>query len=183
MELGGIEVKIGAPEKELLEKLRASYQVDEVRGGVYQVTVRTQPEAAASEGAEAKPEAAAGEAKSAEPQPVDRPPPLLGMVQFREGKVVWASRDGGAFEGPEVRNFGQALFQALATIAPEGAQGVKLSTTVNHNPTWSVGSITMEFPGRQVIVYVSYDDDLVDASIEEILVPEDAGDLHAQIGN
>jgi hypothetical protein len=182
MEIGGIEVTIGAPEKELLEKLRASYQVDEVRGGVYQVTVRTQPEAAAGEGGGAA-EGAAGEAKSAEPQPVDRPPPLLGMVQFRDGKVVWASRDAGAFEGPEVRSFGQALFNALASLNPETAQSVKLTTTVNHNPTWSVGSITMEFPGRQLIVYVSYDDDLVDASIEEILVPEEGSELHAQIGN
>lgn len=180
MKIGGIEVKLGTPEKELLEELRASYQVEEVRGGLYQVTVRTQPEAAASEGAEAEPKAAAGETRSAEPQPVTRPPPLLGIVQFRDGRVVWASRDGGAFEGPEVRSFGQALFQALAALNAEEGQNVKLTTTVNHNPTWSVGSITMEIPGRQLIVYVSYDDDLVDASMEEILTSGDEGDLHAQ---
>ena len=47
----------------------------------------------------------------------------------------------------------------------------KLTTTINTNPAFAVASITIEFPGRSIVVYVAYDDSLVDASIEEFLLP------------
>ena len=43
----------------------------------------------------------------------------IGVVHFRNGKLVWASRDVGAFEGEAVRTFAQTLFEVLAEVIAE----------------------------------------------------------------
>lgn len=152
--LGGVEVSTGAPKKEVLSELEARFTLKELRSDLYRVLE------------EAPPEATNGDPDQAEEEGA-----MLGMVQFRDDRVVWASRDVGTFEGSAVGEFGRALFEAIAAQNDEDSQPIKISTLVNSNQAFAVSLITLEFPGRHIVVYVSYHEDIVDASIEEILVP------------
>lgn len=148
--LGGVEVGMGASKKEVLSKLEARFTLEELRTDLYRVLDEVHPEATTG--------------NQADPEEKERAMP--GMVQFRDDRVVWASRDIGAFEGPAVRKFGRALFETIAAQNDEDREPIKISTAVNSNQAFAVSSITLEFPGRTIVVYVSYHDDLVDASIE-----------------
>ena len=98
----------------------------------------------------------------------------VGIVKFKDDDLVWASRDVGAFEGEAVRMFAQTLFQVLAAINAEDRTPVLITTQVSTAEPIAIGSLTLEFPGRQVVVDIAYDNSLVDASIEEILFDERA---------
>jgi hypothetical protein len=153
--LGGVEVAMGAPKKEVLAELEARFRLEELRTDLYRVLEDVHPEATTGN--------QAGQA--------EKEGAMLGMVKFRDDRVVWASRDIGAFEGPAVRKFGRALFETIAAQNDEDSEPIKISTVVTSNQAFALSSITLEFPGRTIVVYVSYHDAIIDASIEEILVP------------
>lgn len=153
--MGGVEVAMGAPKKEVLSELESRFTLKQFRTDLYRVLEEVHPEATTE-----------NQADQAEKEGA-----MLGMVQFRDDRVVWASRDVGAFEGPAVRKFGRALLETIAAQNDEDRELIKISTVVTSNQLFAVSSIMLEFPGRTIMVYVSYHDDIVDASIEEILVP------------
>lgn len=144
IDIGGVHASIGAEKGKLLESLGKKYDVKEFRSETYLVT--------------------RGDASEN----------TVGVVQFRDDKLVWASRDVGAFEGQEVRKFAQTLFHVLAALHEEDRAPIFITTAVSQNQSFAVGSITLEFPGRRVVVDIAYDDNLVDASIEEILFVDEA---------
>ena len=101
----------------------------------------------------------------------------IGVVQFEAGELVWASRDVGAYGGLAVREFAQALVQLLAEISPEERTPVRISATPG--TPLGFGSVILEFEGRTVAIDVSYVEQIVDVSIEEILYIEKYADMFA----
>lgn len=96
-----------------------------------------------------------------------------GIVQFRDGTMTWASRDAGAFEGEAVRELGMALLGSIDTDTY--GENAKVSMSLDTNPRYEVFTITFEFPGRTVMMYVTNKGKLKDVTIEEIiLAPPDA---------
>ena len=97
-------------------------------------------------------EEAPPEATNGDPDQAEEEGAMLGMVQFRDDRVVWASRDVGTFEGSAVGKFGRALFEAIAAQNDEDREPIQISTAVNSNPAFAVSSITLEFRGRTIVV-------------------------------
>jgi hypothetical protein len=96
-----------------------------------------------------------------------------GIVQFRDGTMTWASRDAGAFEGEGVRELGKALLDSIATDMY--GEKANVSISIDTNPRYEVHTMTFEFPGRTVMMYVTNKGGLTDVAIEEIiLAPRDA---------
>lgn len=91
-----------------------------------------------------------------------------GIVQFRDGIVTWASRDVGAFEGEAVRELGMALLGSIDTDMY--GENAKVSMSIDTNPRYEVYTITFEFPGRTVMMYVTNKGKLNDVTIEEIIL-------------
>lgn len=143
IDMGGIDASLGAEKETMLMSLRERYDVEELRSDTYVVF---------------------------DEDPSEH---TIGIVQFRDGKLVWASRDVGAFEGDAVRLFAQTLFQLLADLNPEDGMPVRISTSISTAQPLAFGSLSIEFPGRRVIVDIGYDDQLADASIEEIMFAND----------
>ena len=143
IDIGGVSASIGADKEPLLESLRKKYEVQELRAETYLVF---------------------------KGHPSER---TIGVVNFRGGKLVWASRDVGAFEGEAVRTFAQTLFEVLAEVNAEDRTPILITTQISTAQPIAVGSLTLEFPGRSVVMDVGYDDQLVGASIEEIVHSDD----------
>jgi len=136
--IGDVPLSIGDLEETVRPQLEAKYQLIEIRSHVYEV--------------------------------VDKGDVDIhhGIVQFRDGKADWASRDVAAFEGEAVRKFGQALVGAIATDV--FGENAKVSVSIDTNPRYEVQTVTFEFPGRTVMLYVSNKGELTDVSIEEIIL-------------
>ena len=143
IDIGGISAAMGDDQAELLAKVREKYDVNELRGNTYVVY---------------------------DGDPSEN---TIGVVQFRDEQLVWASRDVGSFEGEAVRNFARTLFQTLAELNPNDREEVRLTTVVSTMQPIAFGSITLEFSGRKVVIDIGYDGKLADASIEEILYVDD----------
>jgi hypothetical protein len=148
--IGDVMVSLGDAEAELMPRLRERFELVELRPGLYQASLK------------------------------GRKTDVAGIVQFRDGKLVWASRDLGAYEGESTRNFGRALFQALENAKSEMARPITLVTQREGTPEYSVGVITFKFPDRQLVLYVGRDGGAVDLSMEEILAPEDDAGVEAR---
>ena len=144
IDIGGVRASLGDDKEALLESLRKEYDVKELRHETYLV-FKGDPSAN-----------------------------TIGVVNFRDSKLVWASRDIGAFEGEAVRTFAQTLFQLLADINAEDRSPILITTQRSTAQPIALGSLTLEFPGRSVVVDIAYDEQLVDASIEEILFVDEA---------
>lgn len=140
IKLGEVELQLGAAEKEVLPKLREHFWLQEMRGGLYQVY----------------------EQKDSTD--------VSGIVQFRDEKLVWASRDLGAYEGVTARDFGRALIAAVAGGKGSTEQQITISTQIDQNPTYEVGVITLHFPNRQIDIYVGGSSGAIDLSMEEIIL-------------
>ncbi len=138
-QIGDVTVSVGTPEADVIPKLKKSYDTAEIRGGLFQFT---------DKGNKAN---------------------VVGIVEIREGKVSFASRDLGAFEGEAVRNFGRALFKALEVQKGGGEQTVKVTTQLDSRPDYAVSMLTFTLQGRQVVLYLGADGGAVEASMEEIL--------------
>ncbi len=141
--IGEFAVKVGDLEKTLRPQLEEKYQLIEIRPDVLEV--------------------------------VDKDDVDIhhGIVQFRDGTLIWASRDAGAFEGEAVRELGMALLGSID--ADMYGENAKVSMSIDTNPRYEVYTITFEFPGRTVMMYVSSKGKLKDVTIEEIiLAPPDA---------
>jgi len=146
IDIGGVRASLGDDKVALLESLRKEYDVKELRQDTY-VVFKGDPSAN-----------------------------TIGIVYFRDSKLVWASRDVGAFEGEAVRTFAQTLFELLADLNAEDRSPILITTQRSTAQPIAVGSLTLEFPGRSVVVDIAYDEQLVDASIEEIVfVDETSG--------
>lgn len=137
--LGKVAVKLGAEESAVLPKLRELYELQEIRTGLYQVAEKKN--------------------KSE----------VLGIIEMREGKVTYASRDLGAFEGEGVRSFGRALYDAISAAKSGETADIKVATQSDTNNSYAVNMITLEFPDRKIVLYLGRDAGAVDASMEEIL--------------
>ena len=136
--IGDVPLSIGDAEDVVRPQLEAKYQLIEIRSHVYEVVDK------------------------------DNVDVHHGIVQFRDGKADWASRDVAAFEGDAVRKFGKALVDTIATdIYGENA---KVSISLDTNPRYEVHTVTFEFPGRTIMLYVSSKGELTDVSIEEIIL-------------
>lgn len=144
IEIGEVRASLGDDKEMLLESLRTKYTVLELLGETFVVS-KGDPSAN-----------------------------TVGIVKFIDGKLVWASRDVGAFDGEAVRKFAQTLFQVLATVNAEDRSPILITTQISTADPIALGSLTLEFPGRQVVVDIAYDNSLVAASIEEILFDESA---------
>ena len=143
IDIGGVSASLGDDKDALLESLRKQYEVQELRAETYLV-FKGHPSGN-----------------------------TIGVVHFRNGKLVWASRDVGAFEGEAVRTFAQTLFEVLAKVNAEDRTPILITTQISTAQPIAVSSLTLEFPGRSVVVDVAYDDKLVGASIEEIVHSDD----------
>lgn len=143
IDIGGVPAALGADKNTLVESLREKYDVTELRSNTYVVF---------------------------DGDPSEK---TVGVLQFRDDKLVWASRDVGAYEGDAVRTFARSLFAVLAEVNPEERTPIHITTSVSTSQPLQFGSVTLEFPGRRVIVDIGFDDQLVDASIEEILYVDD----------
>ena len=140
IKLGNVELRLGAAEKELMPKLRKSFWLEEMREGLYQVYEKE-------------------DAKD-----------VSGIVQFRDEKLVWASRDLGAYEGQPSRDFGRALMAAVEGAKKGDEEKITISTQREGTPKYEVGVITLHFPERQIVLYVGRDGGAVDLSMEEIIL-------------
>tara|TARA_Y100000590_G_scaffold439983_1_gene564763 strand:- start:34 stop:570 length:537 start_codon:yes stop_codon:yes gene_type:complete len=141
--IGEITVRVGDAEKALRPQLAEKYQLVEIRPGVLEVVDKDDVDV------------------------------HHGIVQFRDGTMIWASRDAGEFEGEGVRELGKALMDSFATDMY--GENAKVSISVDTNPRYEVYTITFEFPGRTVMMYVANKGKLKDVTIEEIiLAPVDA---------
>ena len=138
--MGDVLMTIGDSEEALRPKLEEKYQLIEIRSHVYEVV-------------------------SKEDVDVHH-----GIVQFRDGKADWASRDVGAFEGEGVRELGKALLGAIA--ADIYGENAKISISLDTNPRYEVNTITFELPGRTVMMYVAGKGELADVTIEEIILAQ-----------
>lgn len=138
--LGTVALALGAEEKNVRPALEKAYRLEEIRGGLFQVTDKKDI------------------AK------------LHGIVEFREGKVTYASRDLGAFEGEGVREFGRALYAAIEGASTGSSTAVKIETQTDANSSYALNMITLVFPDqRKIVLYLGRDAGAVDASMEEIL--------------
>ncbi|RIL08009.1 MAG: hypothetical protein DCC71_00725 [Proteobacteria bacterium] len=141
--IGTTSVHIGAAEKDVLPALREQFDVEPIREHLYQVVDKKDKSAVA------------------------------GIVEVREGKVTFASRDLGAFEGEGVKSFGKALFKAVDDAKEAGEQPIHIDTQIEQNQTYALKMITLTFPGRRIVLYLGADGGAVDASMEEILTREE----------
>lgn len=137
--IGKVAVKLGALEKDVIPELKKEYALEEIRGGLYQVMDKKKAEN------------------------------VLGIVEVREGKVTYASRDLGAFEGDGVREFGRALYAAMEAAKTGDSTDVKIEMQTENTNTYAVNMVTLVFPDRKIVLYLGRDAGAVDASMEEIL--------------
>ena len=138
--IGDVPMTIGDSEEALRSKLEEKYQLIELRPHVYEVVSKDDVDV------------------------------HHGIVQFRDGKADWASRDVGAFEGEGVRELGKALLGAIA--ADLYGENAKISISLDTNPRYEVSTITFELPGRTVMMYVTSKGELADVTIEEIILEQ-----------
>lgn len=139
LDLGDVTLRLGTPEDDLLPQLRERYTLAELRPGLFRIAEKEDEET------------------------------MHGLVQFRDGKLDWVSRDRGVYEGEGAREFARALFVTLARMNPEDGQTVELTTHVNRSQKYEVGTITLRVANRELMVYVGDGEAVVDVSMEEIL--------------
>lgn len=142
--IGGVEAQLGMSESDLMPKLRELYGVNVVRPGVYQIAQKENAEM------------------------------TVAVVEFREGKLTWASRDLGAYEGEPVSQFGHAFFAAVEATKIGDSVPIRISTDQTKTPGYAVKVITLEFPDRKIVLYVGDGADSIDLSMEEIVISADS---------
>jgi hypothetical protein len=142
--IGAVELRLGAAQAGLLAALGERHTLTELRTGVYQVSEKESSEA------------------------------LVGVVEFRDGALTWASRDLGAFEGETPKRLGRALAEAIERAKPGEEAEIRISTQRTSHPGYSVDVVTLHFGSRDIVLYVGDGKDAVDFSMEEILVSPDS---------
>lgn len=144
IDIGGVQAALGDPKQGVIEAISAKYDINELRTNTYVVY---------------------------DGDPSEN---TIGVLQFEDDQLVWASRDVGAFEGEAVQTFSRTLFELLASLNPDDREPIRLTTSVSTSQPIAFGSITLEFKDRSVVIDIGFDAGLVDASIEEIIFTSDS---------
>ena len=138
--VGGMSVKLGMPQSEVLRQLQKNYKVSEPndRGGMWPILDRKTNE-------------------------------LKGAVTFKAGKVSWVTRDWGSFEGQGLKDFTQALFSVIANLNEEGQHLASVTTSTQRSPQVVLDTVTLRFSTKALILHLGRSEKVVDASIQETL--------------
>ena len=139
LSVGGMSVKLGMPQSEVLTQMQKYYQVGELGDGEWAIQDRQTNK-------------------------------VEGMIKFKDGKVYLISRVWGHFSGQALRDFTQTLFSAVANLNEEGQNLAFVQTTTDRSPQVILDTITLRFPTKELILTLGRSGNVVDASIEEILV-------------
>ncbi len=91
-----------------------------------------------------------------EPRHETKPPNLLrilGAIRFADGRLVWAQRNWGRFEGKVTSTeVSKTMFAAIEHATAEAGTSATVSTKVQRILGAEFKSIYFDFPGRKVTI-------------------------------
>lgn len=78
---------------------------------------------------------------------------ILGAIRFANGRLVWAQRNWGKFEGKVTSTeVSKTMFAAIESATAEAGTSATVSTKVQRIPGAEFRSIYFDFPGRKVTI-------------------------------
>jgi len=83
------------------------------------------------------------------------PTNLVGLVSFRDGKVVWASRQWGSFEGSEAQQLARSLAGLISNLNDEGKRAAVVEAHTRVAPGHEFQTIRLTFGKKRVMVHIS----------------------------
>ncbi len=128
--IGAVRLSLGMEKENVLQKLKDFYGVTEqpmISSSLYSITADKKPNSK-----------------------------LLGMVTFREGKLVWISRRWGDFNtANNSMEYASALFAALEGAAAASGSTATITTKVSRVPSGEIKQIDFVFSDRKITTLIS----------------------------